>query len=75
MNGVSFDRMRLISHLAINHVRQMMEGDPSGLRATGTIDQIDVSTVRLSLNLMSDEMVAREVGAAIYRALARGARS
>jgi hypothetical protein len=75
MNGASSDRMGMISRIAIEYAREMMEDDRHGPRLSGAIEQIDVPPVRLSLDVMSDHAAARELAAAICRALARGVES
>ena len=75
MNGVSSDRMGMISRIAIEYAREMLENDRPGPLPSGTIEQLDVPPVRLSLDVMSDHAAARELAAAICRVLARGVES
>jgi hypothetical protein len=71
MNNISSDRMTLISRMAIEYAHRMAEDDGLGSRLNGIIEKLDVPPVRLSLELMSDHAAARELAAAVYRALLR----
>jgi hypothetical protein len=74
MNATNSDRMGVISQMAIEYAREMMERDRYGPRLKVAVDRLETAPVRLSLDLMTDRAAAREIAAAIYRALAREVR-
>jgi hypothetical protein len=67
--------MGIISRMAIEYAREMMEWHPSDLRSSGAIERIDIPPLRLAIDSMSDRSAAREIGEAIYRALLRSMKS
>jgi hypothetical protein len=71
MSTASPDRMGIVSRMAIEYAREMMERHPSDPGSSGGIEQIDVPVLRLAIDSMSDRAAAREIGEAIYRALLR----
>ena len=71
MSAQTSDRMGVISRLAVEYVREMVERDWDGPRFRAAIERVDTAPVRLSLDLMSDHAAARELAGAIYRALAK----
>jgi hypothetical protein len=71
MNATNSDRMGGISRMAIEYAREMLERDRFAPRVNAAVERIDAVPVRLSLDRMSDREAAREIAAAIYRALAR----
>jgi hypothetical protein len=70
--NASAERMGMISRMAIEYAREMLERDQHGPRMSGAIERIEIPPVRLSLDVMSDRAAAREIAAAICRALAKG---
>jgi hypothetical protein len=63
--------METISRIAIQYARETLERDQYGPRLSGAIERVEIPPVRLSLDVMSDHVAAREIAAAICRALAR----
>ena len=66
--------MEVISHIAVDYFRDMMERDRYGTRFSASIGQINVGPLRVPLALVSDREAAREIAAAIYRTLSREVR-
>jgi hypothetical protein len=67
--------MEVISHIAVDYFRDMMERDRYRPRFSASIERINVAPLRLPLDLMSDREAAREIATAIYRALSREVRA
>ena len=67
--------MRVISRMAVDYLRDMMERDRYGTRFSASIGQINVGPLRVPLALVSDREAAREIATAIYRALSREVRA
>lgn len=62
-------RAARIARLTFDYVRELLEREVQQLGADVTLAQLDVPPVRVSLDTMDDEAVARASAEAIHRAL------
>jgi hypothetical protein len=63
--------MGVISRMAIEYAREMLERAHVGPGTSGIIERIEVPPVRLSLDVMSDRAAARQIADAIRRAVTK----
>lgn len=71
MKGDNSVRMEAISRLAVEYLNRNLARDSHGPRPQAAFETVDMPPVRLSLDLMTDQAAAREIAAAIQKALSK----